>query len=118
MKKLFLALALTMILTSAGHTSTVCSGYLNSQDEVYDKIQRLKDILYYSYQRSGVKLFAPFYYWTCKDDESRIFYCYSLVPLGGSDENLLEKVNGAVNDCKVEPVYVPVRIDRAGRLRS
>jgi len=117
MKKLFLALALIMILSAVGHASTVCSGYLASQDDVYYKIQRLKDMIYYSYQKSGVTLYAPFYYWTLKDD-NRIFYCYSLVPLGASDENLLEKVEEAVQESKVEPVYVPVRIDRAGRMRS
>jgi hypothetical protein len=118
MKKLFLALALITLLAATGHASTVRSGYLHSQDEVYHKIQQLKEVIYYSYQRSGVTLYAQFFYWTFNDDESRIFYCYSLAPLGATDDNLLEIVNDVTRHRKVEPVYVPVRIDRAGRMRS
>jgi hypothetical protein len=78
----------------------------------------LKDMILYNYQRSGIVLYAPFYYWTDKEDKNRIYYCYTFAPLGASSESLIEKVNDAVQDSKVDPVYVPIRIDRAGRKRS
>ncbi|HMK36781.1 MAG TPA: hypothetical protein VK463_17035 [Desulfomonilaceae bacterium] len=118
MKKLLVACILVGTLAAAAHASSVCSGYLASPDQLCDKINQLKDVIRSSCYRSGVTLWAPFYYWTCKDDSKRIFYCYTLVPLGQFDADLQEKVQCAVSDCKVEPVYVPVRIIRAGGMRS
>jgi hypothetical protein len=118
MKRLLVALALVLSLTATSQAFSVYSGYLNSTTEVCHKIEQLKDVILYNYQRSGVLLYAPFYYWTCEGDKGLIYYCYTLAPLGTSDEALLDKVNDAVHDSKVDPVYVPVRIDRAGRKRS
>jgi hypothetical protein len=118
MKKLFVALALIFSLTAYSRAATVCSGYLNSTTDVCRKIDQLKDVIFHTYAKSGVLLYAPFYYWTCKDNKNLIYYCYGFVPLGASDEALIDKVHDAVEASKVNPIYVQIRIDGAGRMTS
>jgi hypothetical protein len=118
MKKLLVAFVLILSLAATAQAASIWSGYLDSTTEVCHKIDQLKDLCLYNFQTSGIVLYAPFYYWTVKNDKNRIYYCYTLAPIGTSDEALTEKVHEAAAESKVDPVYVPIRIDRAGRKRS
>lgn len=118
MKHFVASLLIILAAAAAAEASVLCYGSVTTMDELNYKIEQLRETIFYSYQKSGIRLWAPFYYWTCKNDESRIFYCYALLPLGRHDETLAHKVNLAVSDCQVDPVYVPVKINRAGSMRS
>jgi hypothetical protein len=118
MKKFFVALVLALGLAASAQASTMFSGQLGSSDDVQTKIEELKDLILYSYQRSGLTMWAPFYYWKCKGDDKCIYYCYTLLPIGERDEEILHKVINIAVDAQTEPIYVPVRIVRAGGMRS
>lgn len=118
MRKSFLVIMMVLTFASVGHASSYSMGSLSTIQELNGKIDQLRDLILYSYQRSGLVLWAPFYYWVSKEHENKIFYCYTLLPLGRFDDMIGAKVNRQAGGCASGPVYVPVRINRAGGMRS
>ncbi|MBI5247918.1 MAG: hypothetical protein HY912_00355 [Desulfomonile tiedjei] len=117
MPKLVLITMVLISFVAVAEVSATCTGYVNSLDEISLKIERLKDMIFLNYQKSGLVMWAPLYYWVT-DGGNEIFYCYALLPLGQMDPILMDRVNKYCTDCGTEPVYIPIRINRGGIARS
>ena len=117
MLRLVLITVMVMSLVAATNASATCTGYVNSLDEIHGKIERLKDAIFLNYQKSGLTLWVPFYYWAAHGGKG-IYYCYALVPLGRKDASLTDHVHKLCTDCGADPVYVPIRINRGGIAKS
>jgi hypothetical protein len=117
MLRLVLITMVLISLVAVADASATCTGYVNSLDEIHMKIEHLKDTIFLNYQKSGLTMWVPFYYWIANGGKG-IYYCYSLVPLGEMDTILTDRVNKFCQNCGGEPVYVPIRINRGGIAKS
>ncbi len=118
MKTCFVAVILVLCIASLSCADDVSSGYCFSIEELTQKIDELRDMILYNYQRSGLTLWAPLYYWRCSQDQEKIFYRYTFLPLGTNENQFARRVVNEAGNCRVEPVYVPIKLNRAGSMRS
>jgi hypothetical protein len=116
-KKIVLLTMLLLIFVPNVHAGDLWSGMVGTEYELTMKIEELKELIFFNYQKSGIRLWAPFFYWNCKRT-GQIVYSYTLLPLGQKDDSLMNKMNLDAGSCEAYPVYVPVKINRAGSMRS
>lgn len=117
MSRFVLVIVVLISLVAVAEASASCSGYVHSLDEINVKIAQLKDLILLNFLKSGFTMWVPFYYWV-SDDGEKIFYCYSLVPLGRKDPLFADQVSKYCIDCGSEPVYVPIKINRGAIAKS
>jgi hypothetical protein len=117
MLRLVLIAMVLISLVAVVDASATCAGHVNSLEEIHMKIESLKDTIFLNYQKSGLTMWVPFYYWVANGGKG-IYYCYTLLPLGQRDHGLADRVNKYCIGCDTEPVYVPIRINRGGIARS